>query len=70
MDWIKQISPLQGLLLIGTIAFLMVAILIATQSYFSYLEVKAAANGCFDMGGLPTIEKSGLRMTYFHCNVE
>ncbi|MBU8906148.1 hypothetical protein [Desertibacillus haloalkaliphilus] len=66
----KKMTPVQGLVMIGTIAFLAIAVIIASQSYFSYLEVTEAANSCFDMGGLPIIEKSGLRMTYFHCNME
>lgn len=70
MEWIKKITPIEGIAMIGTAAFMMVAIIIAIQSYFSYLEVTEAANGCFDMDGLPIIEKSGLRMTYFHCNME
>ncbi|WP_100372281.1 hypothetical protein [Bacillus sp. FJAT-45037] len=70
MEWTKKMTRLQGLVLIGTVAFMAVAIIIASQSYFSYLEVTEAANGCFDIGGLPVIEKTGLRMTSFHCNME
>ncbi len=46
------------------------AILIASYSYMSYLKVTEAVNGCYDLGGVPIIEKSGLRMTNFHCNLE
>ena len=70
MKLIKKITPIQGLVIIGTITVMVVAILIATQSYFSYLEVTEAANSCYDLGGVPIIEKSGLKMTHFHCNME
>ncbi|UTR12713.1 hypothetical protein MM300_10745 [Evansella sp. LMS18] len=70
MDWIKKMTPVQGLVIFGTAVVIVAAALIATQSYFGYLEVTEAANRCFDKGGLPVVEKSGLRMTYFHCNME
>jgi len=70
MEWINKITSIQGYVLIGTVALMLVAVIIASQSYFSYLEVTEAANGCFDRGGLPIIEKSGLKMTSFHCNME
>ena len=70
MDWIRNITRVQGLVIMGTVVVIVAATIIAAQSYFSYLEVTEAANSCFDKGGLPVIEKSGLRMTYFHCNME
>jgi len=44
-----------------------VAFLIASQSYFSYVEVTQEANNCFDIGGYPIVEKTGLEMNYFEC---
>ncbi|OIJ20125.1 hypothetical protein BKP45_10075 [Anaerobacillus alkalidiazotrophicus] len=70
MEWVRKITPIQGLVMIGTIAVMVGSILIASQSYFSYLEVTEAANGCYDIGGVPIIEKSGPGMTNFHCNME
>jgi len=64
---IKRITPIQGLIIVGLFVFVLVAILIASQSYLSYIGVTEAANNCFDIGGYPIIEKSGFEMTYFEC---
>ncbi|UJL45169.1 hypothetical protein KFZ58_12180 [Virgibacillus sp. NKC19-16] len=64
---IKRITPIQGLLIVGLFAFIVVAILIAAQSYLSYAAVTEAADNCFNIGGHPIIEKTGLDMTYFEC---
>lgn len=61
---------IQGVVSIGTVGVMIVAFIIAFQTYFSYLEVTEASNGCFDLGGVPIIEKSGIKMTYFHCHME
>jgi len=67
VDLLKRITPIQGLVIVGLFAFVVVAILIAFQSYFSYVQVTEAANNCFNIGGYPIIEKSGFEMTYFEC---
>ena len=64
---VKRITPIQGLVMMGLFALIVVAILIASQFYFSYVEVTEAANNCFNIGGHPIIEKTGLEMTYFEC---
>ncbi|AXI09235.1 hypothetical protein CUC15_09965 [Oceanobacillus zhaokaii] len=64
---VKNVTPIQGLVIVGIFAVIMIAILIASQFYFSYLEVTEAANSCFKIGGDPIIEKTGLEMTYFEC---
>lgn len=64
---VKKVTPIQGLIIVGLFAFIMIAILIASQYYFSYVEVTEAANGCYNIGGHPIIEKTGLEMTYFEC---
>ena len=64
---VKRITPIQGLVLVGLFALIVFAILIASQSYFSYVEVTEAANGCYNIGGHPIVEKTGLEMTYFEC---
>ncbi|WP_100013112.1 hypothetical protein [Lentibacillus sediminis] len=64
---IKKITPLKGLVIVGLIAFIVVAILIAAQSYLSYVKVTEAADNCFNIGGHPVIEKTGFEMTYFEC---
>ena len=63
---VKRVTPVQGLVMVGLLALIMVAILIASQFYFSYVEVTEAANSCYNISGHP-IEKTGLEMTYFEC---
>lgn len=43
--------------------------LIISQMYFSYSEERAMSNGCYEKGGFPIIEKSGLSISYFDCDV-
>ncbi|MFD1851621.1 hypothetical protein [Oceanobacillus bengalensis] len=64
---VKRMTLLQGLVLVGLFALMVVAILIASQLYLSYIEVTEAADNCFNIGGYPVIEKTGLEMTYFEC---
>ena len=64
---IRRITPLQGLVIVGLFALIVFAILIASQFYFSYVEVTAATDNCINIGGHPIIEKTGLEMTYFEC---
>ena len=64
---VKRVTPVQGLVMVGLLALIMVAILIASQFYFSYVEVTEAANSCYNISGHPIIEKTGLEMTYFEC---
>ncbi|ELK46506.1 MULTISPECIES: hypothetical protein [unclassified Halobacillus] len=33
----------------------------------SHMEVEGLVNACYDAGGLPRIEKSGLSVTFFEC---
>lgn len=70
MRWnmnIKRITPQKGLIIVGSFALVVVATLFAFQFYLSYVEVTGAANQCYDIGGYPIIEKTGLEMTYFEC---
>ena len=64
---VRRITPIQGLVIVGLFAIVVIAILIASQFYFSYVEVTAAADNCINIGGYPIIEKAGLEMTYFEC---
>lgn len=54
-----------------TISTLMVVVgfLLISQMYFTYSENRAMFNGCYDKGGLPIVEKSGLSITYFDCDM-
>lgn len=68
MAFLRSCTPVQGILLIAVFAIVIASILLVTQSYFSYVEVTEAANGCFDQGGFPVIEKSGFQLISFQCN--
>ncbi|WP_026673429.1 hypothetical protein [Alkalihalobacterium bogoriense] len=57
------------IILIALLAFVVIAFVIAAQSYMSYVEITTASNNCYDNGGFPIVEKSGLKMTYFHCKM-
>ena len=64
---VTRITPIQGLVLVGLFALIVFAISLASQSYFSYVEVTEAVDNCINIGGYPMIEKTGLEMTYFEC---
>ena len=64
---VTRITPIQGLVIVGLFALIVFTILIASQFYFSYVEVTEAANSCYNISGHPIIEKTGLEMTYFEC---
>ncbi|RLL48484.1 hypothetical protein D8M04_04290 [Oceanobacillus piezotolerans] len=63
----NRVTPIQGLIIVSIFALIIIAIIFASQFYFSYVEVTEAANNCFNRGGHPIIEKTGLEMTYFEC---
>lgn len=39
-----------------------------SQSYFSYQQVKAISDQCYDQGGFPKVVKSGWELKVFECN--
>ena len=61
---------MQRLAIISSVLMVVVGFLIISQMYFDYTEAKALYDGCQDRGGVPVIEKSGLSIDYFECNVE
>ncbi len=67
---IKRFAPMQRVAIISSILMVVVGFLIISQMYFDYTEAKALYDGCQDRGGFPIIEKSGLSIDYFECNVE
>ena len=64
---VTRITPIQGLVILGLFALIVFTILIASQFYFSYVEVTEVSDHCINIGGHPIIEKTGLEMTYFEC---
>lgn len=67
---LKKITPMQVLVILGLFTLIVVAILFASQSYLSYVQVTEAADKCFNIGGYPIIEKTGLEMSYFECMID
>lgn len=65
---LRELSLKKGLLIIGLLIFVLGGLLFASQSYFSYLEVKNITDKCYQDGGLPTIEKSGFKIVHFSCD--
>ena len=43
---VTRITPIQGLVIVGLFALIVFTILIASQFYFSYVEVTEAADNC------------------------
>ena len=50
---------------LGLVVF---AIIYATQSYFTYQQVKASSELCYNQGGYPKVVTSGWEMKVFECN--
>ncbi|WP_033541890.1 hypothetical protein [Planococcus sp. CAU13] len=40
----------------------------AAQSYFSYQQVKASTDQCYNQGGYPKVVKAGFDIEVFECN--
>ncbi|WP_422122296.1 hypothetical protein DHX103_10830 [Planococcus sp. X10-3] len=51
-----------------TLGLVVFAIIYAAQSYFSYQQVKASSDQCYDQGGYPKVVKSGWEVKVFECN--
>ncbi|ARF17825.1 hypothetical protein [Sporosarcina ureae] len=66
---IKRLAPMQRLAIIISTLMVVGGFLIVSQMYFTYSENRAMSNGCYDRGGFPTVEKSGLSISYFDCNM-
>lgn len=65
---LRELSFKKGLVIIGLLILILGSLLFASQSYFSYLEVKNITDKCYQDGGLPTIKKSGFKIVYFSCD--
>ncbi len=51
-----------AIIILAATAFLLI--------YQSHAEVMEKTNDCYDMGGLPKMEKSGFMEKHFECKVE
>ncbi|WP_226577483.1 hypothetical protein [Halobacillus litoralis] len=56
-----MIAVFSLILLAGCLGFLTI--------YNSHLKVRELTNECYDKGGMPSIEKSGIRIVDFSCDV-
>ncbi|NEU31337.1 hypothetical protein GN156_11175 [bacterium LRH843] len=66
---IKKLRPMQRVAIIISTLMIVTGFLVISQIFSSYIEVREASNGCYDKGGFPTIEKSGLSIDYFNCDM-
>lgn len=66
---IKKLAPMQRVAIIISTLMVVGSFLIISQIYFSYSETREMSNSCYDKGGFPTIEKSGLNIDYFNCDM-
>ena len=66
---IKKLAPMQKVAIIISTLMVVGGFLIISQIYFSYSEAREMSNSCYDKGGFPTIEKSGLNIDYFNCDM-
>ena len=66
---IKKLAPMQRVAIIISTLMVVGGFLIISQIYFNYSEAREMSNSCYDKGGFPTIEKSGLNIDYFNCDM-
>ncbi|PIC79415.1 hypothetical protein CSV75_12550 [Sporosarcina sp. P18a] len=58
----------KGIILLSTLSFVMMAILITTQSYFNNKEIRLASEGCYEVDGIPELQGGFLNLNYsFSC---
>ena len=65
----KKLAPMQRIAIIISTLMVVGGFLVISQIYFSYSEAREMANSCYNKGGFPTIEKSGLNVDYFNCDM-
>ena len=66
---IKRLTRMQRVAIIMSTLMVVAGFLIISQIYFSYTEVREMSNSCYDKGGFSAIEKSGLSINYFNCDM-
>jgi len=69
---IKHIKQTQekSLAIILSSLIVVVGLVVISQVYISYVEVRDLTDNCYDNGGLPTIVKSGLDIESFNCQID
>jgi len=64
----KSTNKWQLSVILFSVCLLAFAVIYASQSYFSYQQVKASSDQCYDQGGFPKVVKSGWEVKLFECN--
>lgn len=67
---IKKFMGKHGVAMILSTFMVVVGFLVISQMYFTYSENVAMSNSCYDSGGYPIVEKSGLQITSFDCDLD
>ncbi|MFV8828563.1 hypothetical protein [Alkalihalobacterium sp. APHAB7] len=55
---------------VASVAIVVIGSLTITNLYFNSKEIQAAADACYDNGGLPIVEKTNGKLTYFSCELD
>jgi len=67
---VKKIVTDERLVIIISTMLVVIGFLVISQMYFTYSESRALSNGCYDKGGFPVVEKTGLTITSFDCEFD
>lgn len=69
---VKEKMSKQGIAIAMIISSLILAVsfVVISQVYFTYQESLTMSKGCYDQGGFPIVEKSGLSITHFDCDMD
>ena len=65
----RKLTSEKNLVILLTSILITGCLFFISQRYFSYTETKNLVDECYDKGGFPEIEKSGLSIEYFSCNM-
>lgn len=60
---------MQRVAIISYTLMVILGFLILSQMYFSYTEANEISDNCYNIDGFPTIERSGLSIDYFNCDM-
>ena len=64
----NKLNKWQATVLFLSMCILAFSVIYLAQSYFSYQQVKASSDQCYDQGGFPKVVKSGWELKVFECN--
>lgn len=70
MDRIRNTTAITWVIVTIALLILIGLALFASRVYFTNSEVNALTEGCYEIGGMPVIEKTWTQVNHFHCNTE